>query len=303
MASDRLAAMRVFSAVVHEGSFAGAAKRMDLSTTAVSRHVAALEKSLGIRLLQRTTRRLQLTDVGREYLFGCDRILGQLKELEAGVHAASTMPSGRLRIAVQPVLAPLITTLVQYRETYPQVDLEVIRVNRPVDMVDEQFDLWIHAFGPIAAGHVAKPLMHMKLAVAASPEYLSRHGVPTHPRQLAKHRCLTTNVSRESNPWRFERDEETSTIEFRGGFVSNDAEVLMQMARAGAGIIRLPQIFLGDDLRTGMLRQILDGWGTLSSLQVSAVYPSARYVPAMVRTFLEMLTLSMKGTTSRQVRR
>jgi DNA-binding transcriptional LysR family regulator len=300
MTSDRLNAMRLFSAVADAGSFVSGAKRVGMSTTAASRRIAELEKALGVRLLQRTTRRLQLTDAGKDYLNGCDRILAQLTELEAGLLAADSAPRGRLRIAVQAVLPPLKQTLTQYRREHPQVDLEVIANKQPVDMLKEQFDLWIHIFGPIPADHVARPLMPMPLIVAASPDYLQGQGAPTHPRQLLKHQCLISNVTRESNPWRFERTGEEIAVRLHGHFVSNDVEILLHMARAGAGIVRLPTNFLAEDLRSGRLKPVLRGWTTFASLQASVVYPSARHVPVKVRAFLEMLTRNIKSSRARR---
>ncbi len=289
MAFDRLSAMRIFAAVVHAGSFVGGAKRMRLSTSAVSRKVAELEEILGVRLLQRTTRRLRLTDAGRNYFEGCERILAALDDVESRVLAEGNAPGGRLRIATQLSISPLLDTLVQFCREYPGVDVEFMRVMRPVDMLEEQFDVWIHVFGPIPSEHVARPLMPLQPIVAASPEYLERAGTPTHPRQLAKHACLTSNLGRDSNPWQFERSGEVTRLRMPGHFVTNDMEALIRMARAGMGIIRIPRAFLADDLRQGRLRQVLSSWSTLSSLRVSAVYPSARHLPLKVRTFVDFL--------------
>ena len=289
MALDRLNAMRTFVAVIQAGSFAGAARTLELSTPAVSRYIAELERALGVRLLQRTTRQLQLTAAGQTYLEGCQPLLDQLDALEAGVRCDTQVPHGLLRIAAPEMPRPLLLALMKYMETYPSVTVEVEVLNRTVDIIAERFDLWIHIFGPIPLGHIARPIVDLPLTICASPEYLARCGVPNHPHELADYRCMNTRLTRESNTWVFERGAEVCSVQVGGCLISNTGELLRKMALAGQGIVRLPQAYIAEDVKCGALQPLLESWRPRAPAAVSVVYPSARYVPAKVRAFVELL--------------
>ncbi|MBB6291725.1 LysR family transcriptional regulator [Pseudomonas sp. SJZ103] len=289
MALDKIHAMRAFVAVIQAGSFTNAARLLEISAPSLSRQIAELERTLDVRLIQRTTRRLQLTAEGQIYLEGCERLLEQMDELDAEVQTNRRQLHGLLRIAAPEMPKPLITVLKEYMDSYPNVKVEVDILNRPVDMVAEGIDLWIHIFGPIPLGYISRPIVDLPLAVCASPDYLARFGAPLHPRELSDHRCMHTKLTRESNPWCFERDGESCSVQLLDGLVTNTGDLQRELALAGHGIVRLPLVYVADDIKQGRLLTLLEGWKPQASVLISAVYPSARYVPTKVSAFVEFL--------------
>lgn len=283
---DKLTAMQVFVKVVESGSFVKAADHLDLSATAVSRHVAELEASLGTRLLQRTTRRLHLTDAGRRYVERCQQILGDLDEADAAVRDETLSPRGLLRVSVPASfgllhLAPLLP---QFQLRYPDVVLEVEVSDRMVDLVEEGYDLALRITAQLAPTLVARRLATIHVVPCASPAYIARHGAPETPQALADHECLVyTNADRRYE-WRFGEER----VKVGGRFRCNNGDMLRAAALAGEGIICEPSFLVGEDLRAGRLVPLLQDW-PLSQLALHAVYPSRRHLTARVRAFVDFL--------------
>ena len=283
-------AMKVFVKVTEIGSLSGAARVLNLSNPSVTRHVADLEEYLGARLLNRSTRRISLTDTGSAYLERCKQVLADLEQatLAAGMHAAN--PSGILRIN-----APLSFSvhhlgrvLPLYAERYPNVELDVTLSDRVVDLVEEGFDLAIRIGKLQNSSLVMRRLVAARVLTCASPAYLARHGMPQHPDDLARHKCLTYAYTQPDNEWRFRRDGKSHTVRIHGGLHCNNGDLLLAAALSGMGIIRQPTFIIGDAIRDGRLLPLLTDYQG-DELAIHAVYPSRQHLSAKVRTFVDFL--------------
>lgn len=287
---DRWYAMKVFVRVVESGSFVKAANKLDLSTTATSRLVAELESHLGTRLLQRTTRRLHLTESGQRFFERSRELLTGLEEAEAQAAEGTERPSGMLRVTIPASFGSLhlARLLPIYQERYPEVALEVLAIDRIVDLVNDGFDLAIRLATEHDPSYVARKLTTIRHAVCASDSYLARHGVPREPKDLAQHNCLTHSFGTYTDKWTFRGPRGLVTIQAKGNFRTNNAELLRAAALAGDGIILEPTFIVGDDLAKGDLVPLLQDWEIPHATAV-ALYPSRRFVSAKVRTFVEFM--------------
>lgn len=284
---DKLAAMEVFIRVVEAGSFVKAAERLGISTTAASRHLGELEAALGTRLLQRTTRRLHLTDAGRVYYQRCQQILADLQEADASVSSDSHQPRGVLRISA-PVsfgLKHLTALLPAYLAAYPEVTLDVDMSDRQVDLVEEGFDLALRIAARLPDTLVARRVATIHVVTCAAPDYLARHGAPREPEELPQHRCLIYTHSPEPGVWHYGADRQ---VKVAGCLRSNNGDLLRAAALAGEGIINEPSFLLGEDLAAGRLVPLLRQY-PLEQLALYAVYPSRRHLSAKVRSFVDFM--------------
>lgn len=287
---DRLTAMQVFVRVVEAGSFVKAAEQLEISTTATSRLVANLETHLGTRLLQRTTRRLGLTEAGSAYFDRCQQIVGAVEEAEAQVGLEAQRPFGTLRVSGPVVfgmqhLAPLLAA---YRARYPEVRVDISLADRIVDLVDEGFDVAIRIAGRLADTLVARRLTTIRIVVCASPGYLKRHGTPRVPSDLAKHNCLLYTIIDRPGEWTLEGPHGSTTTKVSGSLRSNNGDVLRTATLAGEGIVVQPSFMVGEDLRLGKLVPVLERF-CQPDLAAYAVYPTRRHLPAKVRSFVDFL--------------
>jgi DNA-binding transcriptional LysR family regulator len=282
---DRLAGMQVFVQVVESGSFAAAAKRLDASAATVTHHIQALEDHLGVQLLHRTTRRLNLTEVGRNFYEHSTRILTQVEEAERCATTLQTTPRGLLRIntteAFARVLAPLIA---EFAAAHPDVSFDVVATNQMVDLIEEGFDLALRP-GPLPdSSLISRRLGVGKLIACAATAYLERHGTPQRPQDLADHNCLIHAV-RES-PWRFSGPDGEVAVEVSGNLRSNTWAAIRGAALAGQGIALLPVVQIADDVNEGRLTRLLPDHDT-GEIIVCAVYPASRHLSVKVRSFLD----------------
>ncbi|WP_395825692.1 LysR family transcriptional regulator [Collimonas sp.] len=283
-------AMKVFVKVAEAGSLSGAGRILGLSNPSVTRHIADLETYLGARLLNRSTRRLSLTDTGSAYLERCRQLLADLEQatLAAGMHAAN--PSGVLRInaPVSFSVNHLGRLLPLYAQRYPNVELNVTLSDRIVDLVEEGFDLAIRIGKLQNSSLVMRKLAPAHVLTCAAPAYLEQHGVPQHPDDLARHACLTYAYTLPDNEWRLQRDGKVHTVRVGGGFHCNNGDLLLAATLAGSGIIRQPTFIIGDAIRAGKLLPLLTAYHG-DPLAVHAVYPSRQHLSAKVRTFVDFL--------------
>lgn len=294
---DRLHSMRVFAKVIEEGSFAGAARALDLSAAVVTRLVADLEAHLGVRLIQRTTRRLALTAVGETYLERVRQILSDIDEAEALVSASVNDPKGHLRVLVPASFAvhQLAKHLPAFREQYPRVTLDIAAAGM-IDTADEAYDVSILIVGPrpLSGDFVARRLAVSEAVTCAAPEYLKRYGRPQRPEELVRHECLVPDLPNTPRLWRFQRgaegqaSPETVEIEPRATLTASHVGTLRAAAFAGLGIVALPSFMVDDALREGALERILPDW-RIVTLTIYAAMPSRKYVPARTRAFMDFL--------------
>lgn len=287
---DRLAALRAFVQVVESGGFTQAANRLGQSKSVVSRQVGLLEAELGARLLNRTTRKLTPTDVGRAYFARLQPLLAELDEAADEARQAQTMPRGRLRVTA-PVsfgalhLAPALPA---FMERYPEVEIDLSLADRFVNLIEDGFDMAVRIGRLADSSLIARKLAPIRRVICASPAYLAAHPAPRIPADLADHWCL--NHFALEGEWRL-RDPDGGEKIIRGPsrFRTDSGEVLRIMALAGHGMIALPTFFVGDDLKAGRLVSVLVGFVPQHSA-VHAVYPSGRHPPARLRAFLDFLS-------------
>ncbi|WP_129138307.1 LysR family transcriptional regulator [Modicisalibacter coralii] len=287
---DRLQAMQTFRAVVEAGSFAGGARKLGLSNAMVSKQVARLERQLGVRLLTRTTRRLQLTAEGERYLHGASRLLDELYELEAGLGEQRGELRGRLRLSA-PLdfgVGELIPALQAFEHRHPEIQLDVMLEDRCVDLVAEDFDLAIRIGELDDSSLIARRLLSMPVGVYAAPAYLAEYGEPTHPDQLSGHRCLHYSLQREGPNWVFEVDGRLRRYPVRPVLTCNNGRALVEAAARGMGLVYKPA-FLGEpDVAQGRLTRVLEGFA-VPALGVVLLCADCGLVPARLSALIASL--------------
>jgi DNA-binding transcriptional LysR family regulator len=287
---DQFAALRGFVAVAESGSFSGAARQMKISTSMVSRQIAALEGKLGVRLFERTTRAVALTEAGRNYLDRAQRVLAELEAANLWVSRLQDTPRGRLRISA-PLsfgVQHLSPALPLFLSRFPEIEIDLALNDRYVDLIDEGFDLALRIGRLADSSLIARKLSPIRRAVCASPDYIARRGAPSHPNELVAHECLSHS---EIGPreWRFlDENGQTLLIEVKSRFRADNGDVLRQMALAGVGIIYLPTFFIGQDIAAGRLVSLLPPFALLDSA-LQAIYPPGRHLSPKVRVFVDFL--------------
>ena len=302
MALDRLLAMNVFVKVVEQGSFVKAAARLNVSTSAVSRHVAELEAHLTTRLLNRTTRRISLTESGQAYFERALHLLADLEEAEAVVSSSTVTPRGTIRLTCStsfgvPHLAPAIGA---FQARYPEVRFDISASNHFVDLVEDGLDLAIRIGDLGNPNLIARKIGTMRLVACASADYLKRSGTPKHPNDLVTHNCFTYEYAPVKNQWRFQ-DRKKNEIKVRidGSVHANNGEMLAAIAVAGAGIALEPDFIVKPLLESGALIEILPNFRP-APYNIYAVYPSRRHLSAKVRTFVDFLAARFAKTNSKR---
>jgi DNA-binding transcriptional LysR family regulator len=288
---DRFEALRVFSQVVELGSFSKAAVHLGLSATAASRHVAELETHLQTRLLNRTTRRLSLTESGRAFYERCVQLLADLEEAEQEASRAAVVPRGTIKVtsAVNFGVRHLAPAIAEFLAAHREVRFDVSLSDRTVDLVEEGFDLGIR-IGATGSEHiVARKLGETRLVPCAAPAYLAARGAPRSPEDLAQHDCLTYEYLAQKNVWRF-RDSAGGehAVRVSGSLHSNNGDLLAEAAARGAGIVFEPAFIVGPDVRAGRLVPLLQEYVPATS-PIYAVYPSRKHLSAKVRLFVDFL--------------
>jgi DNA-binding transcriptional LysR family regulator len=287
---DIVAGMRVFVAVVEAGGFSAAAARLGMSRAMVSKHVARLEDHLGARLLNRTTRRLSLTESGTAFHERSAQILADIAEAEQIAGGATVQPRGVLRITL-PLsfgLHRLGPVVADYAREYPQVKLDLSLSDRRVDLVDEGFDLAIRIGRLPESGLIARRLGSERSIIVASPAYLERHGVPESPADLARHVCLGYSLVRGGEDWRLQGPNGVVSVRCAGPIKADNGDILRQAAVQGAGMILQPRFIVEDEVRAGRLVRVLADHAS-EELGIYAVYPSRRHLSAKVRSFIDFL--------------
>jgi DNA-binding transcriptional LysR family regulator len=288
---DRLASMEVFVRVVETGSFSGAAERLGLSRAAASKQVMQLEERLGTRLLNRTTRRLSLTEDGQAFYERSLRILAEMEAAEAEAADRHGEPRGTLRLSA-PVsfgLLHLGGALSGFLERHPAVAVTVTLDDRYVDLVEEGFDAAIRIGRLADSSLVARRVCAVELLLVASPDYWRRHGKPGSPAELAGHPALLYTLAAFGREWRLaDRAGREETVLAKPVLAANNGDVLRAAALAGTGVALLPDFIVGQDVREGRLEEAVPGWrGPQGGIHI--VWPSSRHVAIKLRAFIDHL--------------
>jgi DNA-binding transcriptional LysR family regulator len=289
---NHLQAMRVFVKVAESGSFGRAAAALDLSNAVITRYVALLESHLNTRLLNRTTRSVSLTEAGSAYADGCRAVLEQVESIEATVSQSSLDPSGTLKVVASASfsLSGLTPLLHAYRDTFPNVKLRLTLLHRPVDLVDEGFDVGIVVPRLVNSGTlINRPLFRVTPVLVASPSYLEQHGVPIRPAALAAHIFLAPSPDIHGATWSFTGPGgEDEDVAIDPGYTVNNSQMLRQAALSGMGITALPESHVAGDIANGALVRVLADYVVKDAdKEVSLVYPGRRHVSAKTRSFVD----------------
>ncbi|GHD62902.1 LysR family transcriptional regulator [Thalassobaculum fulvum] len=285
---DNLSAMASFARVVDEGSFSRAAIRLGLSKSAVSKQVARLEDRLGTRLLNRSTRRLSLTEAGLRLYERCQRIIAEAEAAEAEAGSLQSDPSGLLRVTTgvsfgQLHLARHLPALL---DRHPGLAIDLVLNDRVVDMVEEGYDVALRIGRLADSSLIARRLAPVRRILAAAPAYLERHGAPSCPRDLQHHACLGYSLSLSGTVWALHGPDGVHNHRFQPRVVANNGDSLSAMAAGGLGIVHMPTFILARYMRRGELVRVLPGY-ELQPAALYAVYPPGRPLAAKVRAFID----------------
>ena len=290
---DRLQSMEVFRWVVDLGSFSRAADRLDLSKATVTAHIAGLENRLGIKLLNRTTRRLALTDDGAAYLDHARRVLADVEETETTLTAGRSTPQGVLHVNLLPALGRqfVMPALPRFAAQYPGLRVVALLDDRRVDLVAEGVDAALRVGSLQDSSLVARRIYEDRFVAVASPDYLALHGMPQTPDDLAQHQCLGLWSATRGGviEWTFEKDGRRTTVVPGGRLSVNDAEALIDAAVAGAGIVMMIELLTRRWIASGALQTVLADWRPRDATPISLVYPQSRHLSAKVRVFADFI--------------
>ncbi len=289
--------LETFVTVVEAGGFTSAAHVLDISVTAVSRRLKALEGRLGTRLLNRTTRQVSLTAAGQLYYERVRHILDELREAEDQLSRLADEPRGVLRLTA-PVsygLRRLASPVARFAAIHPALQVQLLLDDRVVDLVEQRLDLALRVGDPEDSSLVARPILSVPRYLCASPGYLDDRGVPERPRDLLRHSCLHYSNIGTREEWTLRGPAGPEPIQVQGAFCSNNGEVLCEAAAEGLGIVLLPDFIVQDALARGRLTRVLRGFEPPPCI-LYALYPSRHFVPAKVRHFLAFLGGNLKGT-------
>ena len=289
---DRFLEMQTFVAVVDAGSFVKGADALDMSKAAVSRHVVDLESRLGVRLMHRTTRRLSLTDEGRVFYGRSKDLLAELQEAEDEVTARSDAASGLLRVNAPFTfgilhLAPLWG---EFKALHPKVTLDVTLADRLVDLVEEGFDMAIRIATLESSTLVSRRLASTRMVLCASPRYLQRHGIPSHPTELAQHAVISYSHWSTKDEWHFDGPNGSVRVKTNPCIHTNSGDTCRAAALADQGVILQPGFLVGKDLSDGSLVELMPEYRSIE-IGIYAVYPTRKHVSAKVRALIDFLAL------------
>ena len=287
---DRLHAMLAFRAVADTGSFSAAVRALGRSKTVISKLVADLEGHLGARLLNRTTRSVSLTEIGRQYHARCVQLLADLDEMEGIAREAQASPRGHLKLAGPQTFGELylVPALSAFADLHPGISVELTLTDRFVDLVEERFDLGIRIADLPDSTLVARRLADMRLIVCAAPAYLAVHGQPAEPQDLARHECIIDTNFRQPWLWPFGGSGQRSTVRVSGRFSVNSARAACELAVAGAGVVMAPNFVADPHLAAGRLLPLLTAYAS-PPRGIYAVYPHARHVARRLRALIDFL--------------
>ncbi len=290
---NNLAGMAVFARVAEAKSFSGAARRLGVSKSAVSKQVAQLERSLKARLLNRTTRRLSLTEVGAAFYEHCARMVAEAEAAELAVSRLYAAPRGVLKVTAPAAFGHLhiAPAIPEFLARYPDVSVQILMNDRAVDLVEEGFDVAIRMTREQAPNVVARRIAPVRWAVCAAPAYLRQHDAPRTPRDLERHNCLFYAFLESSSEWRFTSKAGETAVRVTGNFTVNNSEALREAVLKNLGIALLPTFTVGADLREKRLQQVLGEYrahGTFGS-DVYAIYLPTRFLSPKVRAFVDFL--------------
>lgn len=292
---DRMTSIATFVKIAEAGGFAAAARKLGVSPSTVTTQIQDLEERLGVRLLNRSTRKVGLTEIGRAYYERCMHILADMDEADNAVHAMHAKPSGVLHlnvsIAIPYFVAPVIS---EFASLYPDVKVNMTMTDRMVDLVEEGIDLAITTLPVPNSNLIMRRVGSVRLVVYGSPDYFARRGVPREPNDLVDHNCLKYRFSSWGNEWRFKSPEGERAVQITGNMEANSVNALKQAAVLGQGLILAPDFLVADEIKSGRLIAVLTDFASPEQ-PINAVYPHRQHLSANVRSFLDLVTRHAQG--------
>lgn len=295
---DNLADMAVFARVVDAGSFSAAARQLGLTPSAVSRQVARLEAALHMRLLERSTRKLRLTEAGSAAHTRCQTLVAAAREVMALADTQGATPRGLVRVSMPKALGRQVVhpLMPAFLARYPEVDVQLIITDRTVDVFEEAIDLAIRITDAPPPGLAGRPLMPVAHLTCASPRYLAERGTPAHPRDLSAHSCLYLGEDERDRHWRFRKDGDEVAVRVSGRYVANHSEVRLDGALNHLGIASLPEFTARQALVGGDLVRVLVDWTHLTDYAgtVWLLYPPNRHLPAKLRAWIDFVVAELQ---------
>lgn len=295
--TDAISEMQFFTVLAKKGSLSATARELDITPPAVTKRLAQMELRLGVRLLNRTTRRLSLTSEGELYLEQAQRILGDIRAMEESVASHRAEPKGLLRVNAtlgfgRTTIAPLVSA---FARAFPDIELQLQLTDRPIDLVEEAFDLGIR-FGALPDTRLsARRILSNKRFLCASPAYLKRAGVPQTPDDLTRHSCIIHRQNDEAGGiWRLSRGRREQSVKVRGALSSNDGDVVLGWALDGHGILLRSEWDLARYLASGRLQVVLPDFAPPPA-DLFVFYASRRQLPAKVRVFIDFLVAHFRA--------
>jgi DNA-binding transcriptional LysR family regulator len=289
------ASMTVFVEVARAGSFSAAAHKLNMSTTAASRHVADLERMLGVTLLRRTTRHVSPTEVGARYLPRAQAILEEIEQLNAEISAVDPTPRGKLKITAPPAIGNemIVPLALDFVETYPEIELEIDLSERLVDLVAEGFDAAIRG-GPLeSSSMIAHRIVELRYLICASPFYLERRGAPKRPDDVDGHDCICWRVAAGGGAWSFVKGGERVTVPIHGRLLISNFAAQREAALRGLGLAILPLLSVREDLEAGRLVSVLPDY-EFDRGELSLVRPPTPFEPPKLRVFIDFITAALR---------
>lgn len=289
---DRFLELELFVYTAELGTLSKAAERLDISNAAATRHLASLEARLNVRLIERNTRRLSLTNTGHDFYKRCKAVLAELGEAEASVNASMVEPTGTLTVTATISfamlhLAPLVP---EFQRRHPGLQMKLIGANRYYDIMDSEIDLAVRTREFEADSNIAiRKLATTRRVLAASPRYLLSRPKLRTPEDLVEHELLIYSHANHPNIMEFTQEDRSVTVKVQPSLESNDGQIVRAAALAGAGILVQPKYIIYDDLVAGRLIPVLDDWH-LPQLTINLAFQNRRFMPAKTRLFIDFLT-------------
>ncbi|GAB2850983.1 LysR family transcriptional regulator [Pseudoduganella ginsengisoli] len=293
---DRFHLITVYIAVAEEQSFAAGARRLGMSPPAVTRAITALEDKLGVRLLERTTRHVRVTEAGRRYLDDARRIVAELDEADDAAAGSSAAPRGHLSVTAPLLFGRLYVTpgIVDYLQRYPQMEVSAMFVDRVVNLVEEGIDVAVRIGDLPDSTMRAAPVGHVRRLLVASPAYLEQHGVPRTPQELAAHTIIGSNGASVGPEWRFLQDGAVRTMRMRPRLTLNSNDAVIDAAKLGLGIARLLSYQAAAALAAGELQLVLEDYAT-APVPVHIVHRDSRQGSARIRSFVDLMVERLRA--------
>jgi len=299
---DHLAGVTTFVAIVEEGGFAAAARRLDVAPASITRQVATLEHRIGARLLQRKTRKCRLTEAGQAFYERGVKILADIWEADAIANAFHATSRGTVRLQTSLTLAEDVSGLVaRYVTVHPETSFDLITTNKMGSLLDDRVDLAIRDDAAPDPSLIVRRLAFSEWTPCGSPGHVARHGLPIHPAELAEHNCLVYVRDHDCDLWRFTGETGRQSIRVSGSLRSSDPHALRAAALSDQGLILLPDAMVSEDLEAGRLVRVLNEYSAEPRI-ISAVYPSRRQLALKVRTFLDFAAMAYGGSPQTEVR-